>query len=444
MEVEVVQQHLETIQKQDESRVKWLQELLRAYCNTVDKLKDSVTDVNNQSILNFALGRENEQLKSKFEELQRSVNRSAFVLVLIDADTDSYVFEDKYLLRGTDGGREAALALKSELQRELRKESPAVAELPFLLKLYANVDKLGDVMSRCGMYEASNRLRDFCRGFCQTGGLSEFIDVGDGDDRADHQIKGVLQHFQENPCCKHIVLGSCHDNGYVCHLDVIRSEGSLRDRITLLKSFQTGRQYGDLPFKSIRLPSLFRTRAFSASTPLHAAQPAPGNGLRNGITFTGPALSYAARAGASDGSTVEPTPPSPVNTNNRSVILVNAKGERLDRFLKKPPQAAFTNFHVKKRELEATGKRGPCNLHYLGSGCPMMASKCQFWHDGFDNADISLLKWFMRIQPCDEGLRCRSVWCFYGHSCNVCKPSCKFSSEMHGVERTGEREVPGE
>jgi hypothetical protein len=39
----------------------------------VDKLKDVVTDVNNQQILNLALGRENEELKSKFEELQRSV-----------------------------------------------------------------------------------------------------------------------------------------------------------------------------------------------------------------------------------------------------------------------------------------------------------------------------------------------------------------------------------
>lgn len=254
----------------------------------------------------------------------------------------------------------------------------------------------------------------------------------------------MLQHFQENPCCKHIVLGSCHDNGYVCHLDVIRSEGSLRDRITLLKSFQTGRQYGDLPFKSIRLPSLFRTQAFSASAPLHAAHPGPGNGSRNGIASTGPVLSYAARAGALDGSTVEPAPPSPTNSINRSVILVNAKGERLDRFLKKPPQAAFTNFHGKKRELEATGKRGPCNLHYLGGGCPIPASNCQFWHDGFDKADVSVLKWFMRFQRCDEGLRCRSAWCFYGHACFVCKSPCKFSSEMHDVKRTGEREVPGE
>jgi hypothetical protein len=80
--------------------------------------------------------------------------------------------------------------LKLELQQEFYKYSPAIAELPFPLKLYANVDKLGAAMSQNGMHESSNCLRDFCRGFSQTGGLSEFIDVGDGDDRADHQIKG--------------------------------------------------------------------------------------------------------------------------------------------------------------------------------------------------------------------------------------------------------------
>lgn len=257
--------------------------------------------------------------------------------------------------------------------------------------------------------------------------------------------KGVLEHFKENPCCMHIVLGGCHDNGYVCDLDIIKSEGSLHDRITLLKSFQTGRQYSDLPFKSVRLPSLFRTQAFSASVPLNVAHPAPGNSSTDGTRSTVLRLSYAARVGASDGSTVEPAPPSPTNSTNRRVILVNEAGKRLDMSLKKPSQAAFTHFHGKKRDLEATGKRGPCNLYYLAGGCPMLASDCLFWHDGFDKGDISVMKWFMRFQPCDEGLRCRSARCFYGHAClGFCKPPCKFSSEMHGVERAGECEVLGE
>src|SRR4051812_29807441 len=90
MEIEDVQQQLETIQRQDESRAVWLQvlshvpfiscqylisakKLLRTYCDTVHKLKDAVTDINNQRILSRALGQENEELKSRYEELQRSV-----------------------------------------------------------------------------------------------------------------------------------------------------------------------------------------------------------------------------------------------------------------------------------------------------------------------------------------------------------------------------------
>lgn len=259
------------------------------------------------------------------------------------------------------------------------------------------------------------------------------------------RAKGVLEHFKENPCCKHIVLGGCHDNGYVCDLDIIKSEGSLQDRITLLKSFQTGRQYGGLPFKSIHLPSLFRTQVLSPSVPLHVAHPVPGNSSSDGTRPTAQGLSYAARAVASDGSTIEPAPPAPPSPPNRRDILVNAVGERLDRLPKRPSPAAFTNYYNKKREFEATGKRGPCNSHYLLDGCPMPASKCQYWHVGFDKADVSVLKWFMRFQPCDEGLRCRNAWCIYGHACfGVCKPPCRFNSEMHNVERAGEIEVLGD
>jgi len=178
---------------------------------------------------------------------------------------------------------------------------------------------------------------------------------------------------------------------------------------------------------------------------LHATHSAPGNGSRDGASITTPVLPYAALAGASDDSTVEPAPFSPTNTTIRKGILVNERGERLDRFLKMPPQAAFANYHSKKRELEATGKRGPCNLHYLGGGCPMQASICQFWHKGFEKAHISVMEWFMRFQRCDKGLQCRLAWCFYGHAClGSCKQPCKFGSEMHHVKRNGEREILGE
>ena len=59
-----------------------------------------------------------------------------------------------------------------------------------MIKLYANIDKLQAAMKRSGMHKPADHLRDFCRGFSQVGGWAEFIDVGDGNGQADHQIKG--------------------------------------------------------------------------------------------------------------------------------------------------------------------------------------------------------------------------------------------------------------
>lgn len=47
--------------------------LRKAYCDTADKLKDAVTDLNNERVLSRALGKTNEELEFKFKELQRSI-----------------------------------------------------------------------------------------------------------------------------------------------------------------------------------------------------------------------------------------------------------------------------------------------------------------------------------------------------------------------------------
>lgn len=100
-------------------------------------------------------------------------------------------FDDKYLLKGTEGGRQAAHDLRAEVQQYFRKISQNMSNIPCLIKLYANIDKLKLTMHSHNMHEAANSLRDFSRGFCQMGGLTEFTDVGEGDDQADHQIKGT-------------------------------------------------------------------------------------------------------------------------------------------------------------------------------------------------------------------------------------------------------------
>jgi len=68
-----------------------------------------------------------------------------------------------------------------------------------MIKLYANVEKLKAAMLRSGMNEAAGQLLDFTRGFSQVGGLVDFIDIGDGREQADHQIKGKILH-DRIPC----------------------------------------------------------------------------------------------------------------------------------------------------------------------------------------------------------------------------------------------------
>lgn len=47
--------------------------LRKTYCDTVNKLKDAVTDLNNERVLSRELGKMNEGLKFEVEELQRSI-----------------------------------------------------------------------------------------------------------------------------------------------------------------------------------------------------------------------------------------------------------------------------------------------------------------------------------------------------------------------------------
>jgi hypothetical protein len=47
--------------------------LRKTYCDTVDKLKDAVIDLDNERVLSRELGKLNKGLEVKFEELQRSI-----------------------------------------------------------------------------------------------------------------------------------------------------------------------------------------------------------------------------------------------------------------------------------------------------------------------------------------------------------------------------------
>nr|CEG03552.1 unnamed protein product [Fusarium acuminatum CS5907] len=134
--------------------------------------------------------------RSKIKELQQSVERSTFVLVLIDADADPYIFKDEYYAAG-DGGRKASLALRDGA--------------------YANELGLSQFLVACGVIKAPRDLVEFAKDFTQALENTDFVLIGSGKDRADKKIQeaGTFKQFVSNPTCRHIIFGACHDNSYV-------------------------------------------------------------------------------------------------------------------------------------------------------------------------------------------------------------------------------------
>ncbi|KAG4256529.1 hypothetical protein FPRO03_14018 [Fusarium proliferatum] len=129
-----------------------------------------------------------DKARSKIEELQQSMERSSFVLVLIDADADPYIFKDEYYAAG-DGGRKASLALRDGVRSFLQTNRPEQANYPILIKAYANELGLSQFLVARGVIKAPRDLVEFAKDFTQALENTDFVLVGSGKDRADKKIQ---------------------------------------------------------------------------------------------------------------------------------------------------------------------------------------------------------------------------------------------------------------
>lgn len=254
---------------------------------------------------------------------------------------------------------------------------------------------------------------------------------------------GVLQHFKDNPSCKHIVLGSCHDNGYVSLLEAIAPDEPVRERITLLKSFQMGRQFDNLPFKSITFESLFRDQPFPTAIQPPDSDSAGNRSDIGAVTETSSGASFAAMLRHTKNLSVKlsisdlvtmfgPTSP--------GQVYVNARKQRVDTPLSKPSKGARNGFNKKKIAWKARGKKGPCNQHLLLNQCRLPAEACSFFHERLTESEMLIQKTLLRGQACESGSGCRRPDCYYGHQCVCTDALCRFRKDvgdLHDINMSG-------
>ena len=78
----------------------------------------------------------------------------------------------------------------------------------------------------------------------------------------------MLRTFSDNPTCRHIIFGGCHDAGYLLNLEQFKHNELKAAQVTLLETTPVYRGFADLShFKRARFDSVFKSEPLPESTP---------------------------------------------------------------------------------------------------------------------------------------------------------------------------------
>ncbi|KAI9811468.1 MAG: hypothetical protein M1827_005451 [Pycnora praestabilis] len=208
-------------------------------------------------------------LQQELQQLHKLRDRGLFVLVLIDADADGYIFQERFLRNGANGGREAADELLGKVKEYLATFLDGYDDKTnVVVRAYANLKDLAYACVKKQLLPSAIVFENFVSGFTQRQALFDFVDVGAGKERADHKIRENLRMSLANWQCKHVVLGCCHDAGYAPFLEQFAANDADAERITLLEGTPVASKISALGFKrTVRMPSVFVASPLSVGSP---------------------------------------------------------------------------------------------------------------------------------------------------------------------------------
>ncbi|KAF7549187.1 hypothetical protein G7046_g8427 [Stylonectria norvegica] len=329
-----------------------------------------------------------EQLEHRLQALEKSIEKSSYVLVLIDADADGYMFNDEfYKGDAAEGGERAALAIRGAVREYLQSLKSEYADMTIIVKAFASGDGLAYALGKAGVFAVNNSqyaLSRFTSGFSQVEDLFDFILVRKGKDRADHKLIGAFQQAVQSPCCRKIILAACHDNGYVRMLEKFVHQPEVVAKVTLLKSFQTGVEFAPLPFSSVTMESVFRSQPISEGPPSACLRRSDGCANGAGVVLsrneTTPPASTApspmgpipdltvkpSRSYAATASSAKAPQPLPVyGTVDAKTILLNANDHRIDL-----PLPLYSKSARQSLNCKLGGGQRFCNRYLFHGDCP--------------------------------------------------------------------------
>jgi len=309
-------------------------------------------------------------------------------------------------------------------------------------------------MQACGIVANYKEFADFARAFTMTQPFFDIVDVGAGKENADFKLRNKLPFVLKSVHCAHVIVGPCHDYGY---LNEFRQYGSekVKRKITLLEATPSQPGFESLGFGRLSFPEVFRSQSLP-DTPAHSVQ-----SLRQRAPSAdgGASLTTPTRADAAVASPPAPAPPASTASdtwasvsranghgpglegftlvNNRKkhshakFYEVSRSGCRIDPALPRPAQAAVDRLNARR---QATGLN-PCNNYHITGNCRNL--NCRYEHgERMLPDEAAFLRVKARGSRCSSGKHCEDFDCYLGHHC-VRPGACNFGSTCHFYETHG-------
>lgn len=218
----------------------------------------------------------------------------------------------------------------------------------------------------------------------------------------------------ENLHCRHILFCGSADGGYSRLLTPFVTDEVGSKRITLVKGPPFARDLADLAqsFATTSFPTLFRTTNIL-----------PSRGNSFAVTSPAAPIENYASVAASAPKGVRPE----LNKTSQLRVLRNSQGQRVDAVLR-----------FAQNDLQGLKNSSLCHQYHLMGSCSY-GNVCVHMHGAkLVGKSLDALRFLTRLSPCSSGTRCDDPMCIYGHCCPrwPChnRGSCRFSSEMHGID----------
>ncbi|QPC70700.1 hypothetical protein HYE68_001452 [Fusarium pseudograminearum] len=477
---------------------------------TIDRAADKLAEFRRDNALNDLLDQytvlieDYRRLKSDYEEeregrerykqLARGQERNPFALVVVDGD--GYIFDERFVKDGEEGGSRAAKQLNDTIKDSLRRKGLETCEV--MVRVYANLTGLSKALCKNGLAGAEKRsLSSFTAGFNRSYGLADFIDAGELKENADFKLKAILRLYADNAQCKHIYFAACHDVGYVSDLTPFRGN---RERFTLVQtpSLLFHKEFDKLGMNVEELPGVFRHTPLQqpyTNAPTKATLNSTLTGSKASSTYSTPVstkensnegktvCSFYMQGNCRYGSTCKfahdsktssqnstPSLSSNSNINNKNernfsgdwrrtstlsngakinidslprkedipddMVPINAVGDRLDAYLPLPDPDA-----VKRLKMLSQDRRF-CNNAQLYGKCDN--DNCEYEHTPIAEDLKPALEHLARSVPCSRRGACRRTTCVHGHVCQRAdcrhriggKGYCRFPSKVCTADYT--------